>query len=264
LPKEIPGAKKLLAIASGKGGVGKTTVTVNLALALQEMGARVGLFDGDIYGPNVPLMLGLHRTRPAKGHIPIARADSTPYIEPLERYGLRVMSVGLLVSERETVSPDPRFAALIVLRTIQDVLWGDLDYLLIDLPPGTGEPQQSLIATLKVDGAVVVTTPQDLSLLDAGRSLGMFRKAGVPVLGVVENMSYLICPGCGERVEVFHRSEREWVVEDEALEILARVPMDIGISRGIDSGHPLLQSRPDAPEAAPFRHIASRVAEKLA
>jgi ATP-binding protein involved in chromosome partitioning len=263
MTKRIDGVKKIVAVASGKGGVGKTTVTVNLALALQQMGARVGLFDGDIYGPNVPLMLGISRTRPAKGHIPIARADNTPYIEPLERYGLRVMSVGLLVSEREAVMPDPRFAGLIVLRTIQDVLWGELDYLLIDLPPGTGEPQQSLVSTIQVDGAVVVTTPQDLSLLDAGRSLQMFRKANVPILGVVENMSYLHCPECGKRVEVFHRSGRSWSVDDEELELLARVPLEITISRGIDSGHPLLQDRPDAPEAAPFREIAEKVAAFL-
>ena len=263
MPKSLPNVNKLIAVASGKGGVGKTTVTVNLALALQEMGARVGLFDADIYGPNVPLMLGIHRAAPARGHIPIARADPTPYIEPLERYGLRVMSVGLLVGEREAVMPDPHFAGLIVLRTIQDVVWGALDYLLIDLPPGTGEPQQSLVSTLKIDGAVVVTTPQDLSLLDAGRSLQMFRKAGMPILGIVENMSYLLCPECGKRVEVFHRSERAWAVEDEELELLGRVPMDIGISRGIDSGHPLLQDKPDAPEATPFREIATRVVAKL-
>ncbi len=240
-----------------------STVTVNLALALQQMGARVGLFDADIYGPNVPLMLGISRTRPARGHIPIARANPTPYIEPLERYGLRVMSIGLLVGEHEAVMPDPHSAALIVLRTLQDVLWGELDYLLIDLPPGTGEPQQSLVSTMRIDGAVVVTTPQDLSLLDAGRSLRMFHKANVPILGVVENMSYLHCPECGKRVEVFHRSERAWAVEDEQLELLARVPMDIGISRGIDSGHPLLQDRPDASEAAPFREIAGKVAAFL-
>ena len=263
MPKSIPGVNKIITVASGKGGVGKTTVTVNLALALQEMGARVGLFDADIYGPNVPLMLGIHRTRPTRGQIPIARADTTPYIEPLDRYGLRMMSIGLLVGEQEAVMPDPHFVGLIVLRTMQDVLWGDLDYLLVDLPPGTGEPQQSLVSTIKVDGALVVTTPQDLSLLDAGRSLKMFRKSSVPILGVVENMSYLLCPECGKRVEVFHRSERAWAIEDQQLELLGRVPMDIGISRGIDSGHPLLQDRPDAPEAVPFREIATRVVSKL-
>jgi ATP-binding protein involved in chromosome partitioning len=263
MPNQLPGVKKVLAVASGKGGVGKTTVTVNLALALAMDGARVGIFDADIYGPNVPLMLGVRRTAPARGMAPIGRADNTPYIEPLERYGLRVMSIGLLVGETEAVMPDPMFIGLLVTRTLRDVVWGELDYLLVDLPPGTGEPQNTLLKTVQVDGAVVVTTPQDLSLLDAGRSLGLFRKAGVPLVGVVENMSYLICPTCGDRIEVFHRSERAWAVEDEELELLGRVPMDIDISRGIDAGHPLLEAAPETGEAHVFRDIARRVAERV-
>ena len=141
---------------------------------------------------------------------------------------------------------------------------GALDYLLIDLPPGTGEPQQSLSTIVTIDGAVVVTTPQDLSLLDAGRSLGLFRQAGVPILGAIENMSYLICPHCGERIEVFHRSERRWQLDDEAIELLGRIPMGLAISRGIDEGHPLLQNQPDAAEAVLFRAIAERIGQKLA
>ncbi|HET9493798.1 MAG TPA: Mrp/NBP35 family ATP-binding protein [Chloroflexia bacterium] len=260
---ELPGVKKVLAVASGKGGVGKTTVTVNLALALALDGAHVGIFDADIYGPNVPLMLGVRRTAPASGMAPIARADNTPYIPPLERYGLRVMSIGLLVGETESVMPDPMHIGLLVTRTLRDVIWGELDYLLVDLPPGTGEPQHTLLRTVHMDGAVVVTTPQDLSLLDAGRSLGLFRKAEVPLVGVVENMSYLICPNCGDKIEVFHRSRRDWAVEDEELELLGRVPMDIDISRGIDAGHPLLEASPEASEAHVFRDIARRVAAKL-
>jgi ATP-binding protein involved in chromosome partitioning len=159
--------------------------------------------------------------------------------------------------------PDAHFVGLIVTRTLKDVLWGELDYLLVDLPPGTGEPQDTLVKTVQVDGAVVVTTPQDLSLLDAGRSLGLFRKAGVPILGVIENMSYLNCPDCGHRIEVFHRSERQWAVEEHELEMLGKIPMDLAISKGIDSGHPLLQSDPDAAEARVFRQIASRISRKL-
>jgi ATP-binding protein involved in chromosome partitioning len=255
----LPGVARILVVASGKGGVGKTTVTVNLALALALDGARVGLFDADIYGPNVPLMLGVSRSVPARGMLPIARAESQPYIPPLERYGIKVMSIGLLVAEGETVMPDPHDAGRIVTQTIRDVLWGELDYLLIDLPPGTGEPQHSLLRALAVDGAVVVTTPQDLSLLDASRSLGMFRQAGIPILGAIENMSYLHCPHCGERIEVFHRSERAWAVEHESVELLGRVPMDIGISRGIDAGHPLLQTTPDAAGSLIFREIAAKI-----
>jgi ATP-binding protein involved in chromosome partitioning len=264
MPQPIEGVARTLAVASGKGGVGKTTVTVNLALALAQGGARVGVFDADIYGPNIPLMLGIRQTKTAPGMLPVARAGRVPYIAPIERFGLKVMSIGLLVGEADTVMPDPRFAGRIVSQTLQDVRWGQLDYLLIDLPPGTGEPQQSLVEVVALDGAVVVTTPQDLSLLDAGRSLGLFRQAGVPVLGVIENMSYLVCPHCGERVEVFHRSDRQWRLAEEAPELLGRVPMDLAISRGIDSGHPLLQDAPDAAEAAEFRAIAKRIAQKLA
>lgn len=263
MPQRITGVERVLAVASGKGGVGKTTVTVNLALALALSGARVGLFDADIYGPNVPLMLGVRRTvTGAGGMLPIARAQSEPYIAPLERYGLKVMSIGLLVAEDEAVMPDPHDAGRIVTQTLRDVLWGALDYLLIDLPPGTGEPQHSLLRAFAVDGAVVVTTPQDLSLLDASRSLGMFRQAGVPIIGAIENMSYLHCPHCGERIEVFHRSERAWAVEHESVELLGRVPMDIGISRGISAGHPLLQTTPDSAGSMVFRDIAARVRAK--
>ena len=143
----------MLAVASGKGGVGKTTVSVNLALALAQTGAQVGLFDADLYGPNVPLMLGVQRSKPAGGHIPIARANRDPYIPPLERFGLKVMSIGLLVANQETVLADPHIAGLIIRQTLQDVRWGALDYLLIDLPPGSGEPQQTLLSTIEIDGA---------------------------------------------------------------------------------------------------------------
>ena len=263
LPRRIDGIKHIVTVASGKGGVGKTTVTVNLALALAQNGGRVGIFDADIYGPNVPLMLGLRRSKPAEGWMPVGRTENKPYIEPFERYGLRVMSIGLLVAENETVSPDPNYAGLIVTRTMQDVLWGDLDYLLVDLPPGTGEPQMSVLHRIQVDGAVVVTTPQDLSLLDAGRSLGFFHKAKVPILGIIENMSYMICPECGKAVEVFHRSERAWPPEYGQVEILGRIPMNIEISKGIDSGHPLLQTAPNANEAQVFLDIARRIKRKL-
>jgi ATP-binding protein involved in chromosome partitioning len=263
MPHRLPNIAHVLAVASGKGGVGKTTVTVNLALALSARGARVGLFDADIYGPNVPLMLGVRRTKPATGLAPIGRSDNIPYIPALDRYGLRVMSIGLLVGETEALMPDPMHVGLLVTRTLRDVVWGDLDYLLIDLPPGTGEPQHTLLRTVQVDGVLVVTTPQDLSLLDAGRSLGLFRKNNVPILGVVENMSYLQCPHCDERIEVFHRSNANWAIENQELTLLGRIPLDIGISRGIDAGHPLLESNPDAKEATVFREIAQSISETM-
>jgi ATP-binding protein involved in chromosome partitioning len=263
MPHRIPNVTHVLAIASGKGGVGKTTVTVNLALALRERGLRVGLFDADIYGPNVPLMLGVRRTKPASGMAPIGRSNNIPYIPALDRYGLRVMSIGLLIGDREAVMPDPISIGLLVTRTLRDVMWGDLDFLLIDLPPGTGEPQTTLLRTVQVDGVIVVTTPQDLSLMDASRSLGLFRKSNVPIIGVVENMSYLQCPHCEERIEVFHHSNSNWAIEDKELPVLGKIPMDIAISRGIDAGHPLLESNPDAKEAVAFRDIAAKVASEF-
>jgi ATP-binding protein involved in chromosome partitioning len=258
----LTGVSHVLAIASGKGGVGKTTVSVNLALALQQSGARVGLFDADLYGPNVPLMLGVRRKKAAPELLPVVRADPQPYIRPLERFGLKVMSMGFVLGDTTTVQPDPLFAGQIIRQTLQDVAWGRLDFLLIDLPPGTGEPQHTLSKTVQIDGVLIVTTPQDLSLLDASRSLGLFREAGIPILGVIENMSYLNCPHCGEQIEVFHRSRQRWLVEDEELERLGRIPMDIAISRGIDAGHPLMQAVPDSPQAKAFLEIAAKILGK--
>ncbi len=253
-----------LAVASGKGGVGKTTVAVNLALALAQTGAQVGLFDADLYGPNVPLMLGVRRSKPASGSIPIARASREPYIPPLERFGLKVMSIGLVIASNETVLPDPHVAGSIIRQTMQDVRWGTLDYLLIGLPPGSGEPQQTLLNSIKIDGALIVTTPQDLSLMDASRSLGLFESSGVPILGVVENMSYLTCPHCGEPIEVFHRSKLTWAIEQREIELLGRIPLNINISRGIDAGHPFMDSADPSDEKAAFREIAEKVAGKMA
>jgi ATP-binding protein involved in chromosome partitioning len=259
----IPDISHVVAVASGKGGVGKTTVAVNLALALHQNGARVGLFDADLYGPNVPLMLGVRRRRSARGYVPIARADRTPYLPPLERFGLKVMSIGFVMGDADAVIPDPLLAGHIIRQTLEDVLWGELDYLLLDFPPGTGEPQRSLLQTIHIDGVLIVTTPQDLSLMDTSRALGLFHRAGVPILGVIENMSYLNCPHCGKPIGVFYRSERDWAVEDGELAHLGRVPMDIAISRSIGTGHPLLQAKPDAPEAIVFRDIGVAVAERL-
>jgi ATP-binding protein involved in chromosome partitioning len=255
----------VLAIASGKGGVGKTTVAVNLALALYQGCLRIGLFDADLYGPNVPLMLGIQRqpltTKPL--NIPVARTDRVPYIPPLERFGLKVMSLGLALGEIDTVVADARLAGRMLRQTLQDVVWGDLDILLLDFPPGTGEPQQTLLHTISIDGVLMVTTPQDLSLMDTSRSLGLFQRAGVPILGVIENMSSLTCPHCGEAIEVFSRSARQWTVGDQALAQLGSIPMATTISRGIDAGHPLMQAAPDAPEAIAFRQIAAEVCRKL-
>ena len=257
----VPAVEKIVAVASGKGGVGKTTVTVNLAIALAALGQRVGLFDADLYGPNVPLLLGVtRRTGPARPPlIPIARADQKPYIDPLERHGIALMSFGLLVGETDTMLPDSRFAGSMVEQTLRDVKWGHgadggrRDVLLIDLPPGSGEPQQTLVQNLAIDGVIAVTTPQDLSLMDTGRSLGLYRKAEVRVLGVVENMAYLDCPHCQERIDVFHESDRPWAVRDADLPLLAQLPMASHLSR------------PVTPESVPpiFTSLAREVLERL-
>jgi ATP-binding protein involved in chromosome partitioning len=261
----IPGVSHVLAVASGKGGVGKTMVAVNLALALHLDGLRVGLFDADLHGPNIPLMLGI-RPKPAAGkslNIPVVRTERQPYISPLERFGLKAMSLGLLVGDSDTIRADGPLAARMICRTLQDVLWGELDVLLLDFPPGTGEPQQTLLNTVHLDGVVLVTTPQDLSLMDTGRSLSLFRRTGVPILGVVENMSFLYCPHCGESIEVFARSQREWAITDTDCEQLGRIPLHITLSRGIDTCHPLLQAVPDSPEALAFRRLAAEVSRKV-
>jgi ATP-binding protein involved in chromosome partitioning len=261
----IPGIAHVLAVASGKGGVGKTTVAVNLALALHQDGVRVGLFDADLHGPNIPLMLGI----PPKSstgkplNIAVVRTDPRPYIPPLERFGLKSMSLGLLVGDTDTIRTDGPLAGRMICRTLQDVVWGELDVLLLDFPPGTGEPQRTLLNTIHFDGVLLVTTPQDLSLMDTSRSVGLFRQTGVPILGVVENMSFLYCPHCGEPIEVFARSQREWAITDTVFEQLGRIPLHMSLSRGIDTGHPLLQTIPDSPEAVAFRRLAAEVSRKM-
>jgi ATP-binding protein involved in chromosome partitioning len=264
-PIRLSGVLHVLAVASGKGGVGKTTVAVNLALALGQEGLRVGLFDADLYGPNVPLMLGIQRqpTTTRALNIPVARTDRVPYIPPFARFGLKVMSLGLVMGETDTVVADARFAGRMLRQTLQDVVWGELDILLLDFPPGTGEPQQTLLKTMQIDGVLLVTTPQDLSLMDTSRSLGLFQQAQVPILGVIENMSSLTCPHCGEPIDVFARSGRAWTIGNQVLSQLGSIPLATTISRGIDAGHPLMQAVPDAPEATAFRQIATEVSKKL-
>jgi ATP-binding protein involved in chromosome partitioning len=237
----VPHVQHVLAVASGKGGVGKTTVTVNLALALRSLGAAVGIFDADIFGPNVPLMLGIHRRKPGQGYLPTARRKgAAPYIPALERFGLKIMSMGLIVAEDQVINPLAEVAGQVVVETLRSVMWGSLDYLLLDLPPSAGQPQQSLLDSLVMDGVLVVTTPQDLSLLDSSRSLLRYTQAGVPIMGLVENMSYFICPSCGERHEIFQHAS-QWRPESlQSVPVLGRIPLTAEISRGIDRTHPLI------------------------
>ena len=253
----LPEIDKTLVIASGKGGVGKTTVTVNLALALQRTGAKVGIFDADIYGPNVPLMLGIHQNRVSQGYVPIVRRKGAlPYIPPVERFGLKLMSSGLIMGEQQVINPLPDEVGRLVVQTLRDVLWGELDYLLIDLPPSAGQPQADLVRLVNLDGVVIVTTPQDLSLLDASRSLLMFQQGNVPILGIVENMSYFICPSCQEKHEIFQQS-KQWrppALADAPM--LGRIPLTAEISRSINQSDPLMHDNPTGVQAQAFMEMA--------
>lgn len=253
---------KLLVIASGKGGVGKTTVTVNLALALQALGHKVGIFDADIYGPNVPLMLGVRRQAVGDGFVSIARRKDAPaYIDPLRRFGLELMSTGLLVSESQVINPLSEAVGSLTVQTLKDVKWGDLDYLLLDLPPSAGQPQQALLQKVNIDGALIVTTPQDMSLLDASRSWQHFADHSVPILGLVENMSYVVCPGCGEKIEIF---DREKQIRPEALTaapVLAHIPLAAPVAERVNKQHPLLQPAPVGDAAERFLQLAHTVAD---
>ena len=257
--EKIKGISRIIAIASGKGGVGKTTATVSLALALALEGYRVAIFDADVYGPNVPLMLGVRRKESAEGFLPVGRAQNRAYIPPLERYGLKLMSIGLLVGQGQAVVPDHFMTGLIVTRTLKDVLWGEVDYMLLDLPPGTGEPQQTLLKTIAIDGAVVVTTPQQMAQMDAERGIDLFKKSGVPVLGIIENMSYVICPDCGGKIEVFARNGQ---LETGETSILARVPMHPDLSEKITPDHPLVTGAPNQ-HTAIFREVAAHIVNTL-
>lgn len=266
----LPDIGKVVAVASGKGGVGKSTIAVNLAVGLAQQGYRVGLLDADVHGPNVPLMLGVRRKQAAQGWqaiLPIGQNQELPSqmrLPALERYGVRMMSIGLLVSEEQAaLLQNVSTVGILVRQMLRMVEWGALDILLIDFPPGTSEPQATLISTVELDGVVMVVTPQDLALLDSTRALRAFQEAGVPVVGVVENMSYLLCPHCGERLQIFHRSTIERPITSGEIPLLAEIPLDPALSEAADTGRPLLVSNPDSPQAMMLVALSRTVAERL-
>ena len=270
-PPRLSGARRVVAVGSGKGGVGKSTVAVNLALALARLGVRVGLLDADVHGPNVPLMLGVRRRGDAAGWqaiVPLAAAgqDAEPRhrLPALDRYGIKVMSVGLLAGEDQALlAGNAPLVGLLVRGLLTLVDWGEPDVLLLDLPPGTGEPLSTLLTSVALDGVVLVVTPQDVARLDTGRALAAFRGAGVPVLGVVENMAYLICPHCGERIEVFHRGRVERAVAGGEIPLLAELPLDPVLSEAADTGRPVVVRAPGSPQAGRFLELAATVAARL-
>jgi ATP-binding protein involved in chromosome partitioning len=250
----IPGVKTVIAVASGKGGVGKTTVAVNLAIALARMGAAVGLMDADVYGPNVPLMLGTEEQ---------PRAISERQILPVEVYGLKVISMGLLnPGDRPMIWRGPMLHS-VVQQFLRSVQWGDLDHLIVDLPPGTGDVQLSLIQNVPLTGAVVVTTPSAVALADVRKAIEMFRQVNVEVLGIVENMSYLTCPHCQKRVDVFGFGEGKRIAEAYGVPLLGEIEIDPRIRIGGDTGKPVASLGEDAPTARSLYAMAHAVAARV-
>lgn len=255
---------RLLVVGSGKGGVGKSTVSVNLAVALGKKGARVGLLDGDAYGPSIPMMLGVRRKAASKGSeavLPLAERKEIPpemKIKPLPRYGIKIMSVGFFIGEEQAVAPMPDVLGMLIRQLLYSVDWGELDYLIIDLPPGTSEPQATLCREMQLDGAVLVTTPQDIARIDTSKALAMFQAADVPVLGLVQNMDGFLCPHCGDRVDIFPRSQEARILLDD-LRLLGRVPLDPAAVVSGDKGHPVVISMPESPVAHAFLGVAEEV-----
>jgi ATP-binding protein involved in chromosome partitioning len=250
----VPGVKKIVAVASGKGGVGKSTTAVNLALALQANGHKVGIFDADVYGPSLPRLLGVF------GH-PQATAEGS--LEPMVGHGLKVMSMGFLVEEDTPMIWRGPMVVSALNQMLKDVAWGDLDVLVVDMPPGTGDVQLTMAQQVPLAGAVIVSTPQDLALIDARKGLNMFRKVSVPVLGIVENMSFFLCPKCGERSEIFGHGGAEEEAKTLELPFLGGVPLHMDIRETSDSGQPVVASAPESEQAKIYRDIASKVWDEL-
>ncbi|MGH7385831.1 MAG: Mrp/NBP35 family ATP-binding protein [Candidatus Rokuibacteriota bacterium] len=249
----IPEVKHTVAVSSGKGGVGKSTVAVNLALALRQSGVEVGLVDVDVYGPDVPLMMG------AKGRPGMFENK----IIPVEAHGIKIMSIGLLVAEREALVWRGPMIHSAVQQFLRDVSWGPLDYLVFDMPPGTGDAQLSLSQVVPLSGVVMVTTPQDVALLDVRKALGMFRKLNVPILGIVENMSYFVAPDTGRRYPIFGEGGGQRVAEEFGVPLLGQIPLEMETREGGDAGIPITVGRPDSPQAQAFRKIAAAAAARV-
>jgi ATP-binding protein involved in chromosome partitioning len=249
----IPEVKHTIAVSSGKGGVGKSTVAVNLALALRGAGGTVGIIDSDVYGPDLPLMLG-SRGRPGM-------FDNR--IIPVEAHGLKMMSIGLLVNEKEPLVWRGPMIHSFIQQMLRDVMWGPLDYLVFDMPPGTGDAQLSLSQVIPLGGVVMVTTPQDVALLDVRKAIAMFQRLNVPVLGIVENMSHFACPHCGEKTAIFGDAGGRRIAEEYGVPLLAQIPLDPETRVAGDEGTPIILRRPDSAQAAAFRALARAVAERV-
>ena len=253
-PGGVPGVANIIAVASGKGGVGKSTVAINLALALKEKGLRVGVLDADIYGPSMPRLLGL------KGQ---PQQIAGNQLDPMQAYGLKVMSMGFLVDEETPMIWRGPMVMSALSQMLKDVAWGELDVLVVDMPPGTGDAQLTMAQQVPLAGAVIVSTPQDLALIDARKGLNMFRRVNVPVLGLVENMSTFICPYCGERSDIFGHGGAKAEAARLGVPFLGEVPLTLAIRETSDAGRPVVATDPSSPAAKAFREVAARAWAEL-
>jgi ATP-binding protein involved in chromosome partitioning len=250
----LPGVKNVIAVASGKGGVGKSTVSVNLAVALAQAGASVGLLDADITGPNIPMMMGIEGQ---------PKATDNNKIAPLERHGVKTISIQFFVPEGQPIVWRGPLVGGAIQQFLRDVEWGDLDYLVIDLPPGTSDAQLTLAQAVPISGAVLVTTPQEVALSDVTKALAMFKRMSVPILGLVENMTAFVCPHCGELTEIFGRGGGERFAAEHGLDYLGGVPLDVTVRQGGDVGVPAVAQREPGPAARALRAIAGAVAARM-
>src|SRR5471030_2322608 len=251
---DVPGVKHIIAVASGKGGVGKSTTAVNLALGLAANGISTGLLDADIYGPSMPRMLGVNEK---------PESIDGKMLKPIERYGIRTMSSGYIVAEDTPMIWRGPMVSSALEQMLRDVQWGELDVLVVDMPPGTGDAQLTLAQRVALSGAVIVSTPQDIALIDARKGLAMFRKVAVPVLGIVENMSYFLCPKCGERAEIFGHGGAHEEADRLGVPFLGEIPLHLDIRTTSDSGHPIVVAQPDSAHAQTYKNIAGRVWKQL-
>ncbi|MFC4273025.1 iron-sulfur cluster carrier protein ApbC [Sneathiella chungangensis] len=251
---EVPGVAAIVAVASGKGGVGKSTCAVNLALGLAALGLKVGMLDADVYGPSLPRMLGLKGKPQSK--------DGKKLI-PMEKWGLKVMSMGFLVEEDTPMIWRGPMIMSALQQMVFDVDWGALDVLIVDMPPGTGDAQLTLAQKVPLAGAVIVSTPQDIALIDARKGLNMFRKVDVPVFGIIENMSYFLCPSCGERSDIFGHGGAHETAKELGVDFLGEVPLHMDIRKTSDAGTPITATEPDSAHAKIYRDLAAKVQEKI-
>ena len=252
--QQVPGIRNIVAVGAGKGGVGKSTTAVNVAVALAKTGARIGLLDGDVYGPNIPQMLGSSAS---------PEVDDQKRIVPPEAQGIKVISMGMLVPPDQPIIWRGPMLHGAVQQFMRDVVWGELDYLVVDLPPGTGDVALSMAQSVPMAGAVVVTTPQGVSVSDVKKAVGMFRQLNIPVLGVIENMSYFVCGHCHERTDIFGSGGGRRIAEEMQIPFLGEVPIDTRVRSGGDEGTPIVSAAPDAPAAKAFTAVASQVAAQV-